>query len=258
VESHDDHEKNPATAEQLKEAFIALISDDLLTPLAAIQAGAELMQRLDHLGPQADLVRLCITSILASTGRLTSMVGDLLDISRIDDGSFPVAARPISLADFLPDLVAHLALPLGGRHLELAIDEGLPLAWADPGLLERVIRNLLTAAIRHSPKGAPILVQAIAADGMIRASIIDRGAGISADDLPQALEKLCRSPAGGLGLCLYITKRAVEALGGRIEVASQVGIGSTFSFTLPCVDGATAATKGRGGLTTGPAKDRQQ
>ena len=239
--SHGGHPESAPTAEQLKEAFIALISDDLLTPLAAIQAGAELIQRLGTLGPQTDLVRQCLASILESASRLTSMVDDLLDISRIEDGSFPVAARPIALAGFLRDLVAHLPLPEGGRRLELSFDEELPLAWADPDLLERVVRNLLTAAIRHSPEGSPISVRASAANAKIHVSVTDQGAGIATEHLPNALEKLRRPPAGGLGLCLYITKRAVEALGGQIAVQSEAGLGSTFSFTLPSVDGAAAS-----------------
>jgi signal transduction histidine kinase len=257
VESHDPDEKRPTTALELKEAFIALISDDLLTPLAAIKAGAELIAKLGHLGPQTHLVQQCVTSILQSTTRLTSMVDDLLDISRIEDGSFPIAPRPISLRDFVPDLLAHLALPLDGRHLELSFADGLPLAWADPNLLERVFRNLLTTAIRHSPHGSPIRLQAVAADGAICVSIVDHGAGISAEDLPRALDNLRRAPAGGLGLCLYITKRAVEALGGQIEVASQRGISCTLSFTLPSVDGAAAASKGRGSRDA-QLKDDQQ
>jgi signal transduction histidine kinase len=221
------------TANQLKEAFIALISDDLLTPLTAIRVGVELIQKLDNLGPQTHLAQQCLTSILESTSRLTSMVEDLLDISRIEDGSFPVASRPISLEDFMPDVLTRLAIPLEGRQLELAFQKGMPLAWADPHLLERVIKNLLTAAIKHSPPGAPIMVQAMGAAGEILVSVTDHGAGIGADHLPTALAKLRRPPAGGLGLCLYITKRAVEALGGEIQVQSEPGIGSTFSFTLP-------------------------
>lgn len=242
---HEAYNVRPQTAEQLKEAFIALISDDLLTPLAAIKAGAELIQMLGDLGPETQLVRRCVTSILQSGSRLTSMVDDLLDISRIEDGCFPVAARPISLGDFLPDLLAHLALPLEGRPLELAFDEGLPLAWADPALLERVMKNLLTAAIKHSPQGSPILVRASAAGAQVRVSVTDRGAGISAEHLPGALENLRRPPAGGLGLCLYITKRSVDALGGQMQVESEPGLGSTFSFTLPSLDGNASGPRGR-------------
>jgi signal transduction histidine kinase len=222
------------TAEQLKEAFIALISDDLLTPLAAIRAGAELIQKFRDLGPQMVLVRQCVASILDSADRLTSMVGDLLDISRIEDGSFPVAARPISLEDFVPDVLTRLALPLEGRGLELAFEKGLPLAWADPGLLERVVKNLLRAAVKHSPVGSPILIRAVAAEPEILVSVTDHGAGIGAEHLSTAFSHLRRPPAGGLGLCLYITERAVSALGGRIRVESEPGLGSTFSFTLPC------------------------
>jgi len=157
----------------------------------------------------------------------------LLDISRIEDGSFPVEARPIPLEEFLPEVLTRLAIPLEGRRLELAFERGMPLAWADPDLLERVIKNLLTAAIRHSPVGAPILVKALGAAGQVLVSVTDRGAGIGAEHLASALAKVRRPPAGGLGLCLYITKRAVEALGGQIQVQSEPGLGSTFSFTLP-------------------------
>jgi signal transduction histidine kinase len=210
----------------------------LLTPLAAIMAGAELIQKIVDLGPQTPVVRQCTTTILSSTVRLTAMVDDLLDISRIDDGSFPVVARPISLEDFLPDILTRLAIPLEGRALELVFERGLPLAWADPDLLERVAKNLLVAAVKHSPPGAPILLRAAADGAEILVSVTDHGAGIAAEHLPDALAKLRRPPAGGLGLCLYITKRAVEALGGRIQVQSEPGLGSTFSFTLPCMPGA--------------------
>ena len=237
MENHDVPEEKPS-AEQLKEAFIALISDDLLTPLTSIRAGAELIGRLGDLGPQAPLVHRCVTGILESTTRLTSIVEDLVDISRLEDGSFPVVARPISLADFVPDILTRLAPPLDGRSLELAFERGLPLAWADPDLVERVVKNLVTAAIRHSPASAPVLLRAVADDGQIRVSVTDRGLGIAAEHLPRALDKLRRPPAGGLGLCLYITKRAVEALGGQIQVQSEPGLGSTFSFTLPAVHGA--------------------
>jgi len=230
----DNDQDTPPNAEQLKEAFIALISDDLLTPLAAIKAAAELIERIGNLGPPTLVVRQCVTSILDSTARLTSMVEDLLDISRIEDGSFPVAARPISLQGFLPELLTRLAIPLDGRRLELALQKDMPLAWADPGLLERVMRNLLTTAIRHSPVGGAVVVKVLGADGHILVAVTDRGAGIAAEHLPTSLTKQRRPPAGGLGLCLYITKRAVEALGGEIQVQSEPGIGSTFSFTLPC------------------------
>ncbi len=230
---NDQHPNGPPSAEQLKETFIALVSDDLLTPLAAIRAGAELIAKIGVLGPHALVVRQCLATILEATTRLTSMVEDLLDISRIEDGSFPVAARPISLEEFLPELLTRLAIPLEGRQLELAVERGLPLAWADPVLLERVIRNLVTTAIRHSPVGEKVLVTIRVAAGEILASVNDRGAGIAAEHLPGALAKLRRPPAGGLGLCLYITKRAVEALGGQIQVLSEPGLGCTFSFSLP-------------------------
>ncbi len=167
MEKSADSERASQNAEQLKEAFIALVSDDLLTPLAAIRAAAELIDRLGNLGPPTLVVRQCVAAILDSTARLTSIVEDLLDISRIEDGSFPVAARPISLEDFLPDVLTRLAIPLEGRRLELALQKGMPLAWADPGLLERVMRNLLTTAIRHSPVGeVEILLWRYSASGL--------------------------------------------------------------------------------------------
>jgi two-component system sensor histidine kinase KdpD len=219
------------SAEQLKEAFVALVSDDLLTPLSAIQAAAELIQRLGDLGPSAGLVEQSVRSILAATGSLTVMVHDLLDISRLEAGSFPVEARPVSLRSFLQSVVTHLGLPLEGR-LELRIPDGLPLAWADPSLVERTLRNLLSAALRHSPPSSPLLLAVTASEAELWIAITDHGDGIAAEDLPGVLGQTRRAPAGGLGLCLYITRRCVEALGGQIVVQSTPGAGSTFSFSL--------------------------
>jgi signal transduction histidine kinase len=230
----DDPQTQHRTAEQLKESFIALISDDLLTPLAAIRAAAELIGKLGHLGPSTLVVHQCVSSILDSSTRLTTMVEDLLGISRLEDGSCPVAARPISLEDFVLEILTRLAIPLEGRHLELAFEKGMPLAWADPGLLERVLKNVITSAIRHSPAGAAVLVKAVAAGGKIRVSVTDHGLGIAAEHLPVALSARGGPPAGGSGLCLFVTKCAVEALGGQILVQSEPGLGSTFTFSLPC------------------------
>ena len=229
------HDEKGRLAEQLKDEFIALVSDDLLTPITAIKASAELIQTFADLGPQAKLARLSLSNILASTGRLTAMVNDLLDISRLDTNSFQVAVRPISLRDFLPAVVSRLEIPPGHQHVDLTLRDGLPLAWADPALLERIVKNLLANAVKHSPPGAAISLQASAESEKISISVIDHGTGIAAQDLPHVFERLCRTPAGGLGLCLYITRRSVEALNGHIRVTSKLGAGSTFTFSLPCV-----------------------
>jgi NtrC-family two-component system sensor histidine kinase KinB len=116
--------------------------------------------------------------------------------------------------------------------------EDFPRALADPARLERVVTNLLSNALKYSEPGEPVTVRLIQADGEIVTAISDHGRGIAPEELPHLLEKYYRAQAGreasgSLGLGLYITKGLVEAHGGRIWVESEVGRGSTFSFSLP-------------------------
>ena len=123
-------------------------------------------------------------------------------------------------------------------HLDLPAD--LPPMLADPDRLETILLNLLQNAQKFSAPDSPIQVTAHAQDGTVMVSITDQGIGIAPEDLPRIFDRFYRvehiRKAEGTGLGLYITKRLVEAHGGQIWVESEVGKGSTFSFTLPVAD----------------------
>jgi len=110
---------------------------------------------------------------------------------------------------------------------------------ADPDLLERILLNLLTNAMKYSPAESPVRLEARRQDGAIEISVIDRGQGIAPEDQPRLFERFCRPKgarrADSVGLGLYITRKLVEVQGGCIGVESTPGEGSTFSFTLPLV-----------------------
>lgn len=117
----------------------------------------------------------------------------------------------------------------------------LPPVLADPDRLERILGNLVTNALKYAPEGTPVCVTLDRGDGVVIVSVADQGPGIEPDEVPHIFERYYRTQATrtsheGLGLGLYITRGLVEAHGGRIWVESRLGVGSTFSFTLPLAD----------------------
>jgi signal transduction histidine kinase len=150
-------------------------------------------------------------------------------------------AQPLDLRQFILDLKERMATVSGAERIATRIDEGLPRVSADPERLERVLSNLLSNALKYSTPGTPVVVSARPGDGEVVTSVADEGPGIDPADLPHLFDRYfragkVRAPHEGLGLGLYITKGLVEAHGGRIWVESEVGQGSTFSFTLPLAD----------------------
>ncbi|MHB1416804.1 MAG: sensor histidine kinase, partial [Chloroflexota bacterium] len=125
-------------------------------------------------------------------------------------------------------------------RLRVEAPQPVPPVLADPERVERVVVNLVTNALKYSTPGKPVVVRVQPSDGEAMVSVIDEGPGISSEELPHLFQRYRRAAAGnkagGLGLGLYIARLIVEAHGGRIWVESEVGKGSTFSFTLPLAE----------------------
>jgi signal transduction histidine kinase len=132
---------------------------------------------------------------------------------------------------------ARLKGELAPERLTIEIPADLPPVLVDPDLLERILLNLLTNAMKYSPPESPVTLAASRTGGEVLISVTDRGAGIAAADQPRLFERFYRPQgfrrADSVGLGLYITRMLVEAQGGRIRVESEPGKGSTFSFSLP-------------------------
>jgi len=217
----------------LKTALLRAVSHDLRTPLTAIMAAGDAVRSPTLRA--ADREELA-SMIVGEAARLSHLVEQLLDLSRLQAGSAEPRRDWCSLEEIVASAVEHLDRRDGGIPIELAIDRGLPFIEADAAQLERVFVNLLDNARRFSG-GRPVEVQAQKADGQVAVRVIDQGAGIREDLLPHVFEPFRRgedeSEHAGAGLGLAIVKGLVDANGGRVRVASQIGHGTVFSLEFP-------------------------
>jgi signal transduction histidine kinase len=229
--------------DQAKSEFLSVVSHELRTPLTALQGFSELLLR-SALPP--DRARRCLVYLHTEACTLGRIVGELLDLSRIESG------RPIELRPELVDLAALIERNVelfAGEHREHRFRwtaSGPEVALrADPDALDRMVKNLLSNAVKYSPRGGEVCVSARPAEdqpGMIELAVEDDGVGIPADQLPRIFDKYVRVPhpetaaARGLGLGLSLVKALAEAHGGRVEVESLPGKGSRFRLLLPEAD----------------------
>jgi len=169
--------------------------------------------------------------------RLDKLMRDLLDLSKIEAGESRPQLDAISARDLLTTAINELRPQVEAKGLELkvAVPVDLPLVSVDRMQIERVISNLLINALRHTKNGE-ITISAEQRDNHVAISVADTGSGIPTEYLPHIFDKFVQvpdAPTGGAGLGLTISKSIVEAHSGQISVQSQVGRGSTFTFTLP-------------------------
>jgi signal transduction histidine kinase len=213
--------------------WTATILHELRQPLTAVAGYAQLMQRRGSYDANA------LESIVEATQRLGHLVDDLLDVASLAAGQ--VVLRP-SAVDLVALVAAQVtqAQGLSARHTLRLQTPARPLVgWWDPDRLGQVLANLLSNAIKYSPRGGEIRCRVEDAEGEALVAVVDPGLGIPATALPRLFEPFYRAESGiasgipGFGLGLYVTRRLVEAHGGRIAVESAVGQGSTFTVTLP-------------------------
>jgi len=223
--------------EEQREDILRAISHDLRSPLTAILGQAQLLERrLAQAGLEQE--RANAEAIVTSAQRMNAMIQDLVEAARLESGQLKLNLQPVDLGPFISDLLRRLAPVMEVRRVRVVVPEGLPPALADPGRLERILTNLLSNALKYSWPGSEVTVSVQQRNGELVTSVSDRGPGIAPQDLPKLFQRYTRiggeeGRRNGLGLGLYITRKLVEAHGGRIWAESQVGVGSTFSFTLP-------------------------
>ena len=179
--------------------------------------------------------------IVDQSDRMRELIGDLLDVARIETGTLPVDPEPADVAA-LVDRARSAFTGAGGRNDPLAIDiaPDLPLVLADRRRIVQVMGNLLSNAARNSPESSVIEVRAARLRGQVEVSVVDWGRGIPAEDLPRLFRRFSGGEGDGSGsengLGLAICRGIVEAHGGRILAESDgPGLGARFRFTLPAV-----------------------
>jgi PAS domain S-box-containing protein len=223
--------------QEQREDMLRAVSHDLRNPLAGVLGHAELLQRrLAKAGLQRE--GEAVQSIIADVQRMNTIIQDLVESARLEAGQLRLEPKPVRLQDYVPDLKQRLAPTMDIDRIEHEIPADLPAVSADPARLDRILTNLLSNALKYSTPGTPVTVSAVQRESEIVTSVTDRGPGIPPEQIPRLFQRYFRAEAGreqheGLGLGLYITRKLVEAHGGRIWVESEVGVGSTFSFSLP-------------------------
>lgn len=217
--------------------LIGVLTHELLHPVAALRGISQtLARRWDRL--DEEIKREMVDRMDAQTGVLREVAEEAATTVQLDSDAFRLARRPEPVGELVREAAAISDL---GARLRVAVEPGTEAAVvdADRGRVLQVFRNLLSNAVKNSPAARPVEIRARQAEGMVELSVVDRGTGIAPDDLQRLFQPFSRAnPAHGeripgSGLGLYICRRIVEEHGGRIRVTSEVGSGSTFSFTLP-------------------------
>lgn len=228
-----------AEISRLKTEFVANVSHELRTPMAAIKGFLDVVIDDEESMPEAQR-RQFLAIAREQTHRLSRLIDDLLDISRIEAGRRPRKERPFAVADLLRDVVWSVRPEAAERGLdiELQLPDGSWELVADRDQIAQVLLNLLANAIRFTPAGGRVVVRVEKSAGELRIAVEDTGCGIAPEDLPHVFEKFyrCRTYGAappGTGLGLAIAKELTEGHRGRIEVVSEPGVGSTFTVCLP-------------------------
>jgi signal transduction histidine kinase len=220
----------------LRADFVSLISHELRTPMAAVIGSAQtLQQRWREL--TGDQRESFLELIAGETGRLATLINDVLDTSRIDAGTFTFRFTDVDLGELVRDSVAAAEVSSDEVALRADVHEPLPVVRGDPERLRQVLMNLLDNAIKYSPAGDEVQVRAYAEDGRVHIDVRDHGPGIAREDQRLIFEKFGRVTTGnarpGTGLGLFIARSIAEAHGGTLEVASAPERGAVFTLELP-------------------------
>lgn len=208
--------------------FIGSVVHDLQTPVTSVTAFTEML--LDDNLDEADR-RESLERILSNARSLQELINNLRTYTRLDAGRVELRPAAVPLRRFVAGLTADMRPTFGARHVEIDVDDAR--VWADPHGLERILRNLLSNAARHTPSRAGLHVRARLDGDHVRVDVRDEGAGIPPELRDRIFDRFESGTTGGTGLGLSIAKQYVELHGGVIGVDSEVGKGSTFWFTLP-------------------------
>ncbi|HUP27861.1 MAG TPA: ATP-binding protein, partial [Chloroflexia bacterium] len=250
-------------AERLKDEFLSVVSHELRTPLSAIMGYSDLMLRGVH-GALSEKQARALGAVRSNADRLLHLINDLLDVSRLESGSIPIAPEAVNLAQTIARTITQtkvLAVNAGVSVSNQVSSEKLPLVMADEPRLQQIIENLLTNAIKFTPSGGSVVFSAVAShlpaehpdvlstapllsDGADARSVVvtvtDTGAGLEGEQVSRIWERFyqvdtsAKRRSGGAGLGLAIVRNLVDLHGGQIQARSEgISRGTSFSFSLP-------------------------
>jgi signal transduction histidine kinase len=237
------YEAERATVEELRKLsalradFVSLVSHELRSPMASVIGSARtLQQRWRELSPEQRESFLAL--IAHETSRLADLIGDVLDTSRIEAGTFSYSFADVDLAQLVRDSAAAAEHGQDEVAIRALVRDPLPVVRGDRDRLRQVLVNLIDNAVKYSPPGDEVQVEAVGSDGRVVIEVRDRGPGISPEHQRIIFEKFGRVQVGeaakpGTGLGLFIARSIAEAHGGSLEVRSAPERGATFRLSLP-------------------------
>lgn len=226
-----------ARTEEMRSSLLSAVSHDLRTPLASITAAAGMLRDEGTLPPatRGELVE----AISQEAERLERLVGNLLDMTRLEAGEVRLKRDWVPLEELLGSALTRTEARLGARPITVEVAPEVPLLLVDPVLLEQVFVNLFDNAGKHTPPQTAIEVRAHVEEGRVLVEVADRGPGLAPGEESRVFEKFARgagAAAGGAGLGLAICKGIAEAHGGSISAHQRPGGGAAFRLTLPLPD----------------------
>ena len=212
--------------------LVSTVAHELRSPLTSVKGfTATLLAKWERFTDEQK--RLMLETVNADADRVTRLISELLDVSRIDSGRLELRRQVVDVPERARKAIAG-QIAAGQPEQRFCVDgpPDLPEIWADPDKLDQILGNLIENAVRHG--GGTITIEVVPAGDGVAVTVADEGPGIPPEALPRLFTKFWRSGRrGGTGLGLYITKGLVEAHGGRIEAATAPGGGARFRFTLP-------------------------
>jgi two-component system, NtrC family, sensor histidine kinase KinB len=228
--------------DRMKSEFIATVSHELRTPLTSLSMGIDILSQ-EVVGSVNQRQKDLLAAAKDDSERLRKLVKELLDLSKLESGKYEMKKEFIDFRRLVADAVRPLRLPFEEKQIELVLDvpEQLPALSADSHQLNWVVTNLLSNALRWTETGGNVQLTAREEKNVLYVTVADTGHGIPQESLETVFDKFVQlkssteTTPGSVGLGLAIAREVVEAHGGRIWVESQVGVGSTFFFTLPTI-----------------------
>jgi signal transduction histidine kinase len=228
--------------DKMKSDFVATVSHDLCSPLTVIGGYTDLLKEMGPLNAQQ---REFVGRIKVITANMTQLVSDLLDLGKIEAG-MEMEMMPCGLEDIIDLVVTGLQGWAERKGIELRVElpENVPPVQGNSTRLRQVLTNLMDNALKYTPSGETVIIRVVVENGSVIVCVKDTGIGIGPDHLPHVFDKFYRVETEetrdvvGTGLGLAIAKSIIEMHGGRIWAESEPGAGSTFSFTLPVLEGS--------------------
>lgn len=226
--------------DRMKSEFMATVSHEFRTPLTSINMSVDILKQ-EIVGKLNKEQKDLIQSTKQDAERLTKLVRELLELSKLESGKFQLRREPVAINDLIDDTVKPILLPMKEKSvdLKLKLDDNIPKIIGDYQQLGWVISNLVNNALKYSSKGGLIEISTVLSGNKIIVKVSDTGKGISRENIDKIFDKFVQikesmeTTPGSVGLGLAIAKEIVEGYGGEISVESEVNKGSVFKFTIP-------------------------